>query len=572
MSFKTVPLASLLPPKENPRRAVDTTQIAALAQSIKADGVLQNLIVLPERDRFRVVAGKRRYLALQLLRKEKHISADYRVPVEVKRHMADGDALRIATVENVQRERLHPLDEADAFASLLQTGGTIEAISEKTGLGTPTIKRRLALANLSSTAKKALQSGAITLGIAEALTVGSEKQQHVILEAIDSGERPRPDDIRSMLLQGKASVAMAIFPKDKYGGTFTTDLFGDDETTYFDDIDQFLTLQKEAVEALAEEHRKTATWVEVFSLYSVPWWQYREAKKKERSSAGVVINMHPSGAVEVRRGLIKHAVEEKVVAETRETPIVSKTKERATFSTPLLRYVAYHKSIAVQAALLRNPRKAKEVVILLLLAGGLFRHGVRLSPHPCLRQLGDGGECPAYKDVEAAAAALADVLGFPQGTATDGINRLLAGDGIDVEVYDRVTRLSDEKIDRLLILLPILCFGQDDVELLDTDQSLFNRVGVDLALNMRAWWTPDVAFLTMLRRDQLQVIAGGMEGASRLVGAKAWSKTELVQALAREFTTSTAPSAAEAKKSRSWRPGIFSFPARETISGEIGQE
>jgi len=143
-----------------------------------------------------------------------------------------------------------------------------------------------ALGNLSSEAKKALQSGVITLRIAQALTVGSENQQHMILEAIDSGERPRPDDIRDMLLRGKASVAMAILPKEKFLDTFTTDLFSDDETTYFDDVDQFLTLQREAVEALAEQRRKTAAWVEVLSLYSVPWWQYREAKKKERSSSG----------------------------------------------------------------------------------------------------------------------------------------------------------------------------------------------------------------------------------------------------------------------------------------------
>jgi hypothetical protein len=156
--------------------------------------------------------------------------------------------------------------------------------------------------------------------------------------------------------------------------------------------------------------------------------------------------------------------------------------------------------------------------------------------------------------------------------ATDGITRLLAGDAIDVEVYDRVTRLSDEELDRLLVLLPTLCFGQDDVEVLDTDQSLFNKVATDLTLNMREWWTPDVAFLTMLRRDQLQIIATSFDGASRLVGAKAWSKTELVQALAREFTTSTVPNPAGVEKLRRWLPGIFGFPARETVSTEVAEE
>jgi len=575
MSLKTIPLASLLPPKGNPRRTLDTAQIAVLAQSIKIDGVLQNLVVEAEDDRFRVISGKRRYLALQLLKKEKQIDGEYRVPVEVKKDLAEGDALRLATVENVQREQLHPLDEAEAFANLLQTGGSVEAISEKTGLGAQTVKRRLALANLSSEAKKVLQAGAITLRMAESLTIGSAKQQGMVLEAIASGEHLEPEDIRNMLLDGKPSVAMAIFAKDTYVGSLTTDLFADDETTYFDDIDQFLTLQKEAVEALADEHRKTAAWVEVLSLYTVPWWQYREAKKKERSQAGVVINFHPSGAVEARTGLIKHEVKEEVAADTRETVLAPKAKERPAFGATLLRYVGNHKSIIVQAALLRNPRKAKEVCALLLLAGNLFRHGARLLPHPCIRQLAEsGGQSSAYTEIEIASALFADLLGFPKGedASAFGIARLLAGDGIDVEVYERLSGLSDGDLDRLLFLLPVLCFGQDDVESLDTEQSVFNHVARKLAIDIRAWWTPDAHFLALLRRDQLQAIAQECGGASRFTGMKTWSKTELVQALARAFAASPEDREGDdTANSRSWLPGIFRFPAEGSISQSGGK-
>ncbi len=88
---------------------------------------------------------------------------------------------------------------------------------------------------------------------------------------------------------------MAIFPRERYTGTLTTDLFADDETTYFDDVDQFLTLQRQAVEEVAEERRQSAAWVEVLHLYTVPWWQYRESTGEE--PAGTVINLHPSGSV-----------------------------------------------------------------------------------------------------------------------------------------------------------------------------------------------------------------------------------------------------------------------------------
>ena len=570
MSLKTVPVSSLLPPKGNPRRTVDPAQIAGLAQSIKIDGVLQNLVVYPEGGKYRVVSGKRRFLALQLLRKKKAIAGNYKVPVEVKRDLADGDALRLATVENVQRVELHPLDEAESYGAQLQNGGTVGDIVEKTGLGSQTVKRRLALANLCTEAKKALRKGTITLRVAEALTLGTEKQQQMILEHPDQ-EALDAEAIREMLLGGKPTVAMAIFPKEKYTGSFTTDLFAKDETTLCDDVDQFLTLQKEAVEELAAKHRQSAAWVEVFNLHTVPWWQYREAKKKERSKAGVVINLHPSGSVEVRGGLIKHEVKEEVAKETRHTPVAP--KERPAFTAPLLRYVAHHKSAAVQAALLRNPRKAKEAAALMLLLGTRGGPGVKLVPHPCLSGLRAGGSpSPAYHELETAAAALADRLSIGKSgngsKAHSAIERLLSGD-ITEAVITALGKMPEADLDCLLIVLPLLCFGQDG-EALDAEaDSLFNRIATDLALNMRDWWTPETVFLSALRREQLLTVAEQCGAAARFTSMKTWSKTELVQALARDFATAAAADTSDGKDvqtSRAWLPGLMQFPARESVT------
>ena len=253
----SIPLSALLPPKDNPRRTLDQSLIAGLAQSIKADGVLQNLLVRPVGDgTFRVIVGKRRYLALQHLKKKGEIDASYAVPVEVKDALEDGDAIRLATVENVQREQLHPMDEAEAFARQLQAGGTVESIAEKSGLSNSTVRRRLALATLGSEAKKAFRSGAITRSVAEVLTLGSREQQRMILDGLDSDYPPDAEEIRETLVGGKPSVSIAIFPRERYTGTLTSDLFADDETTYFDDVDQFLTLQRQGVEELAGEWRE----------------------------------------------------------------------------------------------------------------------------------------------------------------------------------------------------------------------------------------------------------------------------------------------------------------------------
>ena len=72
---------------------------------------------------------------------------------------------------------------------------------------------------------------------------------------IDGGGDYSADEIRAALLDDRPTVALAIFPPEKYTGTITTDLFAEDETSYFDDAEQFFALQKEAVEELSEAPR-----------------------------------------------------------------------------------------------------------------------------------------------------------------------------------------------------------------------------------------------------------------------------------------------------------------------------
>src|SRR3984893_4963763 len=187
-----------------------------------------------------------------------------------------------------------------------------------------------------------------------------------------------------MLLAQKPSAAIAIFPRERYTGTFTSDLFGEDDSTFFDDVEQFFALQKEAVEALAEKYRKRAAWVDVLNVYAVNWWQYREAENGER--AGVVINLKPTGLVEVKKGLARHKVRQEVIEATKDAPEIP--RERPAVTAGLIRYAALQKSMAVQAALLANRRKAREVsAVYLLLAFGLY-HPVRIDVHRCLAGCG----------------------------------------------------------------------------------------------------------------------------------------------------------------------------------------
>jgi ParB/RepB/Spo0J family partition protein len=229
----------------------------------------RHLVVRPDGKGFAIVSGERRYRALRLLEDRGELPDDFAVNVEVREALSKDDTLRISTVENLQRANLAPLEETVALTKLLHKGVTLDDLVAQTGLSSTTIRRRLALNNLCKPAAKALREGELTLAQAEALTLGAIEEQEDALDQIVNGEYS-PDRIRHLFLEERPSVALAIFPIEKYTGTITTDLFGAEESSYFDDAESFFSLQQEAVEQLAAHHRECAAWVEVTDCHSIP--------------------------------------------------------------------------------------------------------------------------------------------------------------------------------------------------------------------------------------------------------------------------------------------------------------
>ena len=159
MTMQTVALSSLEPGRSNPRKAMDRNALEGLAASIRNDGLLQNLVVRPVKGKgqqYRIVSGERRYRALKLLQERGELDGDFAVPVEIRSSLSNYDSLRIATVENLQRQNLTPLEEAAALTKLIHKGTTLDDVAAQTGLSHTTIKRRLALNGLCEEARAAL--------------------------------------------------------------------------------------------------------------------------------------------------------------------------------------------------------------------------------------------------------------------------------------------------------------------------------------------------------------------------------------------------------------------------------
>jgi ParB family chromosome partitioning protein len=383
--------------------------------------------------------------------------------------------------------------------------------------------------------------------------LGSDEAQTRILEQIVGGGDYSADEIKWALLDDRPTVALAIFPPEKYTGTITTDLFAEDETSYFDDTEQFFALQKEAVEELRKHHEASAAWVTVTEDYRLSDWQYRKASRKQKG--GVLINLSPSGAVEVREGLVRPKIEKETAKAIAENPIAP-VKAKAAYSSPLCRYIAHHKTVAVAEILLASPRAAQEVLILITLKA--FRL------HEAFAALGKEPEAQStYRALEEQARCFAGKLGFAIEEGESVWSSFPPPFTEELALYEAVRGLSDHDLAGLQTLLAALSFGQENCDCLDTSDSLFNRVARDLSVDMKNHWRPDAAFFGKRNREQLVVIAkecGYADGNGSLGGYK---KAELTSSLVRHFLNahSTADPTEAQRKAREWLPEAMLFPA-----------
>lgn len=178
-AFQIIPISALIESATNPRRHFDEKKLGELAENVKLHGVLVPLLVRPfyrrkldagELRRFEIVAGARRFRASQLAGVDT-------IPVRIV-DLTDTEALEIQVIENLQREDVHPLEEAEGFRRLMDLDGyTVELLAEKVGRDESYIYKRLQLAKLIEPLKGKFLDGEITLAHAILLCRLSEKDQ-----------------------------------------------------------------------------------------------------------------------------------------------------------------------------------------------------------------------------------------------------------------------------------------------------------------------------------------------------------------------------------------------------------
>jgi ParB family transcriptional regulator, chromosome partitioning protein len=149
-----------------PRLHLDEERLEELAASIRENGILQPILVRPFNDGYQLVAGERRLSAAQR-------AGLLKVPVTI-RDVPDDLLLELALVENIQREPLNPIEEAQAYQKLMETtSATQEQISGRLGKDRSTIANSIRLLKLPPTIKPLVAEGKISPGHARALLASS---------------------------------------------------------------------------------------------------------------------------------------------------------------------------------------------------------------------------------------------------------------------------------------------------------------------------------------------------------------------------------------------------------------
>jgi len=165
------PLDRLVPNAQQPRQSFSERKLKELTESVKAKGVMHPLIVRVKDSGYQIITGERRWRAAKLAGLKS-------VPVIVK-DVTDSDMLELALIENLQREDLNPLEEADAYLQLIEEHGLRqEDLAKRVGRQRSSVANTLRLLKLPDEVRRYLMTGELSMGHARAIlgVVGQRAQ------------------------------------------------------------------------------------------------------------------------------------------------------------------------------------------------------------------------------------------------------------------------------------------------------------------------------------------------------------------------------------------------------------
>lgn len=194
-----LPIERIYRDGNQPRKTFDEEKLRGLAESIRAQGLIQPVLVRKEGGSYRLIAGERRWRAAQL-------AGLHEVPAIV-REASDGEALELALVENLQRADLNPIEEAEGYRRLIQEFSlTQEQVSQRVGKERSSVANALRLLGLPEEVKTLLGAGTLSMGHARALLGLSDSAQIISLASRIAKEKLSVRDAEEWVRRGRSGA------------------------------------------------------------------------------------------------------------------------------------------------------------------------------------------------------------------------------------------------------------------------------------------------------------------------------------------------------------------------------
>lgn len=577
----------------NVRRTGADKSIEELAASIRSHGLLQPLVVkASDEGGFAVIAGRRRFLAMQRLVKDGKFKEDALIACTIVENSVN--STEISLVENIMQLPMHPADRFEAFRDLADKGIKVADIAVRFGIEETLVFKLLKLGRVSTEVMQAFRAEEIDYAQVQAFTLSDdvELQNQVLAMVINSSYRIDPSTIRTQLVKNEISATdkrvryVGLEFYEMCGGTVRRDLFDDGNSGYVQDIallNQLVDskLQSE-VETIKAQHWQ---WVEVVQEID---WKYRSqfsslkptlrelsaqenqeldrlfseyeqyeeideedeqllAQKNEleqriselqnisnewlpeqRAISGVVVALNYDGRINIEYGLVQ--AENKQSSPSNKPVADNSAKpEKAEFSAALLRDLSQHRSVALRIELANNHDIAFIAVVYALVTSALY-HGTAGN---CLKI--SVSSTVLFSSAEAenipalkAMAVKQEKLNFPENAG---------------QLWDFLNKRSKTELDEILAYCVALSVDAVEGERRQSDIKHSQQLAKSLQLDMRKWFTATAenSFSRISRNQILQAYreTTGEEPSATLLNLK---KKELAIRAEREIGDKWLPS------------------------------
>lgn len=543
MELHHIELNKLKPTKINVRK-IGAKEVSDLVPSIKSLGIIQPLLVRKNCEGFEVIAGQRRFHALSEIAQTDAIEP---VPCIVMQEGDDAKAIEASLAENFARLPMSEIDQFKAFSALAKNGAVVADIASQFGITDRQVKQRLALGNLHVPILTAYEKQDIGADTIRSLTLATPKQQKEWWQLFKNDENaPQGNGLKAWLFGG-ANIPLenAIFDVENYKGQIVSDLFGD--ANYFDDAEQFWTLQNKAIAEL-KQHLLDKGWQDVFVLdIGEPFykWDFVETSMEEGGKVYIAVNNH--GEVSQHQGYITEKEAKHNERELSGEKAVSKNGE---LTKAMQNYLALHRHSAVRNELLAHSGIALRLAVAQIIAGSEL-WSVQADPQkansdPIAQSLVSN---LAEADFKAEREAVEKALRL-EGVSNETLvpRKRDWGKSIDLyAVFAKLLELDDAEVSRIMTFVV--------AETLPCGSPLVEVLGEKLEVDMSARWQPEQVFFDLLKDKQaINTIVkqvAGRDTADAHISSTAKVQKKIIQ---------DCIGGKRKSKQKDWQPNYMSFP------------